>query len=267
VAVGDDELIEEFRAVMRPLAEPGRVGIALGGSRAKGRADTHSDYDFRIYAESFAADDIANVPAWPGFAAAMAKWEARGIRIDGVWARKIADIDGMLDRWLRGDGTADELVWTIWGYHPLTDIASQTIIEDDDGILAKWKARLSVYPPALKRALIDKHMKFLRYWRGDYHYESRVARGDAVFLAGLAAKLVHSLFQVLFALNEIYYAGDGWNREMAARFALTPPEFGARVTVALYPGDGPDRFERQHHTLLELIDAVDALVAAQSSSR
>jgi len=41
------------------------------------------------------------------------------------------------------------------------------------------------------------------YWRHDHHYASKVQRQDVVFLAGLSAKLVHDVVQVLF--YELYW--------------------------------------------------------------
>jgi hypothetical protein len=51
----------------------------------------------------------------------------------------------------------------------LTDINNQLVIEDPYQIIANWKARLSVYPSTLKKAILDKNLASLRYWRSDYH--------------------------------------------------------------------------------------------------
>ena len=260
-------LIEEFIEVIRPLAGGGRRGIAIGGSRAKGRTDAHSDYDFRLYTDGTAGLEIRGLPGWPAFAATMQKWEQAGVHIDGVWTRRITDMDAALDRWIAGQGEPDDYVWTVWGYHPLTDLFHQTVLEDPDGILAGWKARLASYPPTLKQVTLERHLAFLRYWRTDYHYRSKVTRGDVVFLAGLSAKLVHAMMQVLFALNETYYPGDGWNLKMAGELAVAPENLVERVTAALYPTVGDGRFERQYAGLAALIDEIVALAAAQSSSR
>ena len=133
------------------------------------------------------------------------RWKERGINIDGVWRRTVGEIDSALDGWLSGEITPVNLVWTIWGYHILTDINNQFAIEDPYQIIGDWKERLSVYPPALKQAILGKYAASLRYWRSDYHYAHKVERGDVVFLAGMASKLVHESIQILFALNETYF--------------------------------------------------------------
>ena len=258
-------LIEDFVAVIRPLALGGRYAIAVGGSRAKRRTDAHSDYDFRLYTDGPIGDNIRRLPEWQPFAATMAKWEAAGVHIDGTWPRQIAVMDAVIERWRNGVGVPDDYEWTVWGYQPLTDIFNQTILDDPYGILAEWKARLATYPPLLKRAILDRETTFLGYWRGDYHYRSKVARGDVVFLAGLSAKLVHAMMQVLFALNDTYYPGDGWNLAMAAGLAIVPADLAARIEAALYPGAGEGRYAVQYERLGALID--DVLALAQSSSR
>jgi hypothetical protein len=109
--------------------------------------------------------------------------------------------------------------------------------------------------------VLRKHWGALRYWRADYHYASKVRRGDVVFLAGLSAKLVHHLMQVLFALNETYYVGDGQNLEFAEQFRCKPLALSARVAAALYPPPAPTMLEQQRDTLLGLIDDTERLLA------
>lgn len=259
-------VIEDFLPVIRPLAGSGRRGIAVGGSRGKGRNDEHSDFDFRLYTDGPVSPAVRPLPEWADFAAVMAKWEARGVRIDGVWVRGIDEIGARLTEWTSGTGVADDYVWTVWGYHLPTDIAHQTILEDPDGILAGWKQRLAPYPAPLRQALLDRHLAFLRYWRTDYHYRSKVRRGDLVFLCALSAKLVHAMFQVLFALNETYYPGDGWNLPMARCFQVVPKDFEPRVAAALYPENGPGMFERQYEAISALIDDIERLAGGLAAS-
>jgi hypothetical protein len=199
-------------------------------------------------------------PGWKPFQAALDEWQARGHRIDGFWPRKISEIDAALDRWCAGSIEPESLVWSVWGYHLPTDIASQHVIHDPDGIIAAWHSRLQVYPSALKAAILHKHLELVRYWRDDYHYVSKVERGDSIFLAGLSAKIVHSLCQILFALNEVYYPGDGWNGKYIESFSITPVRFDERVTACLYPEAGFDMLDRQRRQLIELIGEVEDLL-------
>ncbi len=212
----DDPVIAAFAPVIAALAAPGRHAITLGGSRAKGRADALSDYDFRLYADALKP---ADAPEWAAFQSQWDAHESRGIRIDGVWTRDIATIDAQLAEWLSGRGRAEDLDWAVWGYHLPTDLAHQITIADPDGVVQGWRARLIPYPDAMAQAIARRWLTFLTYWRDDYHYAGKVARADPIFLAGLSAKLAHGILQTVFALNRVHFPGDGWNLDLARDLA------------------------------------------------
>jgi len=252
-------MMAECIPLIRAMAR-GRYAITMGGSWGKGTADHASDFDFRLYLDEIGEGaSFWQMPEWRSFAAAVDRWRERGIDIDHVWVRTVGDMEAGLEAWLDGRLCPDDLVWTIWGYHLLPDLYHQHIIEDPFGIVAGWKERLRVYPPKLKEAIVRKHLESLRYWRTDYHYANKVKRGDVVFLAGLSARLVHDVMQVLFGLNEVYFVGDGSNLSFADRFAIVPDRLRERVEGALYPEPGADRFIRQRETLIGLIDDVERL--------
>ncbi|HEY3331878.1 MAG TPA: DUF4037 domain-containing protein [Capsulimonadaceae bacterium] len=256
------DICEEFSKVIVQFAGPGRVATAISGSVGKKKADSSSDLDFRLYADTFVTRNWEKAPAWGPFQELTRKWESRGYKHDGYWPRTIADMDAALAPWLAGKGEPELLEWSVWGYHLPTDLANQHAIYDPDGVIAGWHSLLRDYPPALKAATLKKHLEFLRYWRDDYHYASKVKRGDHVFLAGLSAKIVHSLCQILFALNEVYYPGDGWNLEFIASFSIRPADFAERVVACLYPAlDGPYLI-KQREDLIGLIDEVEALATS-----
>jgi hypothetical protein len=253
-----DALIAELTPLIRPLAV-GRYAISIGGSRGKGTADGRSDVDLRLFCDEQLPPGPAKAAAWEAVKAAIARWRERGIEIDGCWVRLIGKISAELDDWLQGKGRPTEMVWTVWGYYLPTDIYNMQVVEDPYGVIAEWQERLAVYPAALRQAVLDKHLASLRYWRGDYHYANKAPRGDVVFLAGLSARLLHDIIQVIFALNEVYYAGDGANLSFVARMKLVPERFAERVAEILYPAPGADILARQREALLELIAEVEQL--------
>jgi hypothetical protein len=247
-------VVEDCLPLCRALGE-GRYAVSIGGSYGKGTFDQQSDLDFRLFCERRSASPEARA----ALQAAIDRWRDRGVVIDGCWVRTIAEIDQELDRWMSGKTEPTPMVWTIWGYYLPTDIYNQAVIEDPYGVIDRWKTQLQVYPTQLKAALLEEHLGSIRYWRQDYHYRHKVARGDAVFLAGLAARLVHDMIQVLFALNETYYVGDGNNLDFVRQFDDVPENFTSRVTRALYPTAGEDAYEMQYELLAGLADDVDAL--------
>lgn len=255
-------VIDELLPLCRALGE-GKYAVSVGGSYGKRTFDADSDLDFRLFCERERQDPTAGA----ALQAAIERWADRGITIDGCWVRTIGDIEAQLDRWEAGKSRPIDLVWAIWGYQVLTDVYNQAVIEDPYGILAGWRERLSTYSPDLKAAIVGKHLRSLRYWRPDYHYAHKVDQGDAVFLASITAHLVHDLLQVLFALNETYYPGDGNNLHFVRRFEIAPADAVARIERVLYPGRGPDAYAAQYADLIALIDEVEALVPDELSDR
>lgn len=65
--------------------------------------------------------------------------------------------------------------------------------------------------------------------------------------------------QVLYALNETYFVGDGGNLELSRDFAVKPSGLEERVRVALYPPSSDEVFEQQRRVLAELIDDIERL--------
>ncbi len=257
-------VIDDLLPLCRALGEGARA-VSIGGSYGKGTFDRTSDLDFRLFCERRLPTPEAMTAAYAVLQEAIDRWAAQGVTIDGCWVRTVGEIEAQIDAWEEGKGTTPDLVWTIWGYHILTDVYNQIVIEDPDGILAGWHARLSVYPPKLKAAILDKHLASIRYWRHDYHYRHKVARRDVVFLAGLTSKLVHDLIQILFALNETYYAGDGNSLIFVEHFEQVPEGFIEAVNAILYPGQGDGAVEAQYERLMDTIDAIEALVAQVGS--
>lgn len=256
------ELIAAMTPLIADLADDGNGAVALAGSRGKGWSDAQSDFDFRVYAEAYRGPELRQTASWKRFEAAMRGWQARGIRMDGVWMRRYAGVQSDLDAWLSGVAVLKNFEWTIWGYHLPTDLASQQIIADPSDLLAGWKQQLAQYPEALRVSVLRQHMDLLRYWAKDYHYESKVIRRDLVFLVGLTGKLANAILQTIFALNRTYYPGDGWNLPMAAELERLPPDFLQRMTAILEPGRDPDAWRRQRTELIGMIADLETLIAA-----
>jgi hypothetical protein len=251
-------LIDECLPLCKALGE-GRRAVSIGGSYGKRTFDRRSDVDFRLFCDRRPEPSVALAEAQARLADACRRWEARGVRIDGCWVRTIAEVDEQLTGWLAGTAVPQDRLWTIWGYYLPTDIANQVVIEDPHGVIAGWHERLRRYPPALKAAILKRRLASVRYWRDDYHYRHKVERGDVVFLAGLSSRLVHDLIQILFAVNECYYPGDGNNLRFVAGFPHAPEDFAPRVAGILYPGAGQEGLEGQYAALMDLAGDVLAL--------
>lgn len=249
------QLLDEMLEICRMIPNTGRYAVTLGGSFGKGLPDLHSDYDFRIYYDTRVGEEHWNL-IMTELNECIKRWDEIGVKIDGIWARNISQINDALYAWLEGKGQPEDYVWCVWGYYILTDISNQLILEDPYGIAEGWKNLLSVYPASLRCHLITKHATSLRYWRNDYHYRSKVARGDTVFLYSITARLVHDIMQILYALNKVYYPGDGMNLVYTNDFTILPEGFSQRIRTILYPSSSTDLFLAQYENLMKLIDDV-----------
>jgi len=239
----------------------GKYAIAVSGSIGKGYADERSDVDFRLYADEFVTGERWDA-CFAEYMRLLEVWKRRGVMIDGVWMRTNEEVTTALDRWLAGDIEPDRrpiFDWAIWGYHLPTDIYNQCVLEDPDGVAEGWKERMRPYPDALRQAILKRYLARLLYWREDYHYRSKVEREDVAFLGYISASIVHDIMQVLFALNRVYFSGDGHNLSYAKNFALQPADLAARVESVLYP-DGPGKQRAQYQAILALISDVAGLV-------
>ena len=248
-------ILLEFIPICKQLAGDQRYAISVGGSLGKGTWDNRSDVDFRLFTDCKPISPNKDPEAFVEYFAAIDRWKKQGVNIDGVWWRTVSEIDAAIDHWFSGEIMPEERFWTIWGYHILTDINNQYVVEDPHQIIAAWRDRLKNYPTGLKKAILEKNLASLRYWRGDYHYVHKVERGDLVFLAGMSSKLVHEIIQILFALNETYYVGDGTNLTFVEKFKTAPANFSRRVGAILYPS-GPEAITEQYQDLMTLIDEV-----------
>lgn len=255
------EIVEAAHEV-RALAEfydAGRFALGLSGSASKGTADDLSDVDFRCYSDNPrpALPDGWNA-RWESLAG---RWRDRGLVLDGLGWTTVSAVDAAIDSWLSGAVVPDDIIWTIWGYHPLTDYHRQIAVIDDHGLIEGWRGRLEPYPRQMGQAIIVRHLRVLRYWRGDYHYRNKVRRADEVFLAGLTSLLIHHVLQVLCAVNGVYYPGDGNNLALARQLPVAPDELDLRIRQALAPPSGERRLHVQREIVVALIDDVERVVA------
>lgn len=252
------QMCDEFLVQSKRLLASEPYAYTLSGSIGKGTADGRSDYDFRLYYEK-AVEPAAFYRILGEIGELVREWTGRGFVVDSVWPRSISEIDEGLDRWLSGQGTLVPLEWTVWGYNLLTDIYNQKILDDPFGIAQRWKDRLTPYPDVVRKTILDRCVSSLRYWRGDYHYRNKADRGDLPFLASLTARLVNDVLQALFALNRVYYPGDGSNLVLSRHLANRPGRLEERVEAILYPENGALGIGRQYADLLALIDETLAL--------
>ena len=254
-----NKVCEIFFPVFKKYSATDNYSVTLSGSFGKGLTDKRSDYDFRIYFDEWAESAVIK-SASAEIGALVEEWKLKGVYVDGVWPRTYADIDGQLEMWLSGCGTLTPIDWTVWGYNVLTDVYNQIIIEDKNGKAAEWKTKLTPYPMAIKQTILSRHAASLKYWKTDYHYKNKVERGDIVFIASITSRLVNDMVQVIYAVNEFFYPGDGMNLDFSQQFKLKPDNFESRVSAVLRIPE-TDNHISQYNSIIQLIDETLRLAA------
>jgi hypothetical protein len=121
-----------------------------------------------------------------------------------------------------------------FGFYSVIYLAETRIcrpLYDPDGVIARLKASVAVYPPALKRKAVADSL-----WAVEFtllHADSYAANGDVYNTVGCLTRCATNLAQALFALNETYFLSDKRAMRTIRTFALQPDHYGERLTAIL----------------------------------
>jgi hypothetical protein len=284
-------VVADYRSVVDgvlPLVRQfarGEYGIALGGAHAKGVDDPESDLDLYLFArEVLPAEQRARLcEQWGADPESVTSWGApdtfvqggtdfyvNGLKVE-CWLRNVDYVDEILDECKRGIVRREFVTWTVMGFYrhcTLSDLANMRPLEDLSGILARWKAAMSEYPPKLRANILETHLQAAQFWPENFHYRTAVERCDVIYTTGIVQQVVHNLIQVLFALNRVYFPGDKKLALALEHLQVKPRRASQRVVDLLAPGGDRDRasLERQRDELRALVNEVATLVARTEHS-
>lgn len=256
----------------------GECGIALGGAHAKGVADPQSDLDLYLFAKGVLPGSerarlceqfggIESVTGWdeaPPFVQGGTDFYYKGIKVE-CWLRNSDYVANVIAECQAGTVRHSLVTWTVMGFYnycTLSDLNAMAPVDDPVGLLARWKAEVSAYPPKLREAIICTFLRAARFWPENFHYRTAVERGDAIYVAGIVQQVVHNLIQVAFALNRVYFPGDKKLAAALDHLPILPERFAERVQWLLMPGEGASQalFDRQRQELIQLTHQVEQLV-------
>jgi hypothetical protein len=233
---------------------PGVVGLALGGSHARGTADEHSDVDLGLYYTAPAPvdelvtafrrlDDRGEPDGW----GAYGEW---GPWIDGgAWLRVAGRRTDVL---LRDAGRVRDVVADCVAGRPeihyqpghphgfctviwAGEVHHNRPVTDPAGVLAELRSLTEPYPAALRDALVARFG-----WEAGFALDtagSAAARGDVTHVAGCAYRAVACLNQVLFAVHGEYLVNEKGATRAADRLPGAPAAYADRVEAALRSAD------------------------------
>jgi hypothetical protein len=235
-------LIEALKTV------PGIRAIVVGGSRARGNADTVSDADLGLYYDPqypLAVEALDQVAATyddrrqSGLVTEIGGWGpwingGGWLRVEGgavdLLYRDESKVESMISRSIVGDF---EVAYQPG--HPLGFLSSIYAGEvavcqplwDPTGWVMTSKSRLAEYPEQLRRELVKR----FGFEAGFCILiaEKPVKRSDASYVAGCLFRLVSSLLIVLFALNRVHWLNEKGALRFIDQFRIVPPRFRERV--------------------------------------
>jgi GNAT superfamily N-acetyltransferase len=263
----------------------GPCAVALGGSHARGSADAHSDVDLYVFASAVrsSAERDAVVTEALGAAAEADSWGREGpfveggtdFRYDGrrveVWLRSTEHVEASIAASLRGEVRRDPSVWAVMGFFRhvvLADVRSMRIVDDPDGVLARWKGAVAEYPEALRDSLVRRFLAEAAFWPENVHYRTAVERADALYTSAIVQQVAQALVQVLFALGREYFPGEKQLAAALETLPLRPPDFARRLLAVLFPGAAPGaaELEAQRRELAALVAETARLAEADRAS-
>jgi hypothetical protein len=269
-----DRFVESLKQV------PGIVAIVVGGSQARGTADTFSDTDLGVYYDQQSPLCVRVLDAvaaecddrrCAGLVTAIGDWgpwingggwlQIGGRRVDLLY-RETTKIGAVLDDAING-----RIEIAYQPGHPFGFLSSIYVSEvalcgplwDPDHWVAKAKAKINGYPERLRRELVRRFV-----FEADFSLliSSKSAnRSDVTYVAGCLFRSIGSVLQVLFALNRKHWMNEKGAVALADRFDLAPPRLKERIEKAWHLLEtNPCSLNEAIRTVGELTEEVKRLV-------
>ena len=258
----------------------GPCAVAIAGAHAKGTADSSSDIDIYLFADSYKpyAERSALIKsiadpdkfAWISENAEDAPW---GGSMDFTLAgtpvevnfRTFAMVDRNLDDCMDGRFKIIPATWTSNGYYTFIYLSELSFIRpiwDPENRLAAYQQRVHHYPEKLRQSIMRIFMERTETWLDNFHYDSAIGRCDTLFTAPIVLHTLMDMVQVIFALNRRYFTGDKKLEKALSSMAICPSVLLAELPFLLNAHQNAEGLERQRQILRaarnELYQAITA---------
>ncbi len=259
----------------------GIEAIVLGGSRARGTADLHSDIDLGLYYDSRRPFRIAELERAardlddrrsPGLVTPFGAWGpgvngggwllVDGMHVDFLY-RDLVAVRRAIDDCRAGRVSSVYQLGHPMGFHSQIyagEVNCCAPVYDPSSVLRRLKRTVAVYPRALRRAMVTKHLF-------DATFEIAVAgkpaeRGDVAYVAGSLFHAAGFMTMVLYALNRRWLINEKGALAASRGFKIGPRRFQATIeTVMAQPGDNPRALLRSVAAMRSLAIALRAMAA------
>lgn len=245
--------------------------IALGGSRASGRASAASDFDVYVFTTAGIASEMRHQIVQQLGGATVAdmgldyfgegdEWRdaGTGVQLDVMyfgleWMRE--QVERVLEHHKPSLGYSTAFAYTV---------SRWTVLYDPVGKLAALQAEARrPYPEALRQAVVRYNRPLLRETISSYYaqLEKAAARQDIVSLNHRLAALLASYFDIIFAVNRALHPGEKRLVEIALGVCSSLPEAFERDLTETLKAVGDSA--RLLPNLTRLLDALDAWLTCE----
>ena len=199
--------LELARRYIEPYAERAPIAV-LGGSVAQGVADRWSDVDTLVYWDEIDRDWLETpraaaggtrftwVEHYPGNAC-LEQYQFGTVKADVAHVR-LGWLDQLIDDTLSGESFDTTSLDVLRG-------VQESIVLFGDDRFEPIRARVLDYPDALRRSMVEAHLKFSPSWVYDGMGRDR---GDLVVFYEYVLATMRSVVGVLAGLNRVYVAPE-----------------------------------------------------------
>jgi len=240
------------QVVARVSKIEGVLAIVLGGSRARGTADEHSDIDLGIYydgkhpfavpALGAAAKELDDRHA-DGLVTSFGEWgpavngggwlEIGGNHVDFLY-REIGAVRDAIEDCIAGRPRSIYQLGHPLGFHIQIYAGEVQVcrpLYDPANAIAQLKSLVREYPEKLRTAAVTKHLF-------DAEFEISIAakpaeRADVMYVAGCLFRAAGFMTLVLYALNRKFFLNEKGAFAESRGFAIRPARFHDTVARAL----------------------------------
>ncbi|HKN01474.1 MAG TPA: nucleotidyltransferase domain-containing protein [Candidatus Binataceae bacterium] len=269
------------RVVARTAQVRGITAIALGGSRARGTADRHSDIDLGLYYDSrrpFRIADLARAARdlddrhAGGLLTRFGEWgpgvngggwlQVGGMHVDFLY-RDLVAVRRTIADCRAGRVSSLYQLGHPMGFHSQIyagEVNCCVLLHDPRAALHRLKRMVARYPEPLRRALVTKHFF-------DATFELVIAgkpakRDDTAYVAGCMFRAAGFMTLVLYALNRQWLINEKGALAASRGFKVCPRGFHATIaSVMAKPGDNPRALARSLARMRSLAAALRATAA------
>ncbi|MGH7780342.1 MAG: nucleotidyltransferase domain-containing protein [Candidatus Binataceae bacterium] len=283
--MGYDREIQKIleRSALRVGGVKGIDALVLGGSRARGTADTHSDIDLGLYYDSRRPFQLADLEqaarelddrGAAGLVTPLGAWGAGvngggwlligGRHVDFLY-RDLAAVRAALDECRAGAPKTIYQLGHPYGFHNQIyagEVNCCRILFDHGGQVKRLKKLVERYPEKLRRAIARKHLF-------DAAFELAIAnkpalRGDVMYVAGCLFRAASFLTLVAYAMNRRWLINEKGALRGLRSMPIGPR--AAAVTIARVlarPGRTPDELARSVGAMNSLCGRFRTLVVRE----